>query len=83
MALFPLGNCLSHEAKVKLLELCGNTGGDVKALEDKLKEAEENWGRRPEVHYTPKEPNPNAPMETIQEISQLIRIPSKWRKRPG
>jgi len=83
MALFPLANCLSHEKKVKLLELCGETGGDVKELERKINEAEENWGRKPHVQYAIKEPSPDAPMENTEEIGKLIRIPSKWRKRPG
>jgi hypothetical protein len=80
MALLFFNQGISDEERVKLLKLYSELGGDIKTLERELMEKDKPQTM---VHYTIKEPNPNAPMETTQEIGQLIRIPSKWRKRPG
>jgi hypothetical protein len=73
---------LTKKGASKFAEVAGDLGVDIKRLEQEA-EQQDRQMERPKVHYAPKEPNPNAPMETTQEIGQLIRIPSKWRKRPG
>lgn len=91
MAEFPLIGCLSSEAQVKLAELHGKLGGDVDALNKREEGKELAWGRKPLVKYSqPKEPDPNAPMETTQEIGRIMKAaphyvgkPGRWRKRPG
>lgn len=69
MALFPLVSCLSHEAKVKLLELYGSLGGDVKALECKITDLEEQWGRKP--------------TEIGEDVAKIMKKAPHYRGKPG
>lgn len=73
---------LTDKGKVNLSIVAHELGFDVKKLEDRIEQLDKEL-ERPVVHYAIKEPNPNAPMESTTEIGHLIRIPSKWKKRPG